>query len=158
MPRNRKPRYLNTADLKFRNGEPMILVEESCWIWQGARDKDGYGRIWNGVFAEVAHRYFWRLKNGKVPRGMELNHTCRRRSCCNPDHVEAVTKEQNLSELFADVEFSSEQINSITEALLDDIPVGQIAYDLGVSKFAILKVSKLITQREQLTLTPEVPF
>lgn len=150
--------HLNVTELRFFDGRPMFTIEEGCWIWQGAKDKDGYGRVRNGPISELAHRCFYKLKYGRIKRGKELDHTCRRRSCCNPDHMREVTREQNLAELFNEPVFSEEQIALITEAILDDVPLGQIAYDLGVSKWSIVKISKMIVQKEQLSLTINTPF
>jgi len=33
---------------------------------------------------------------GPVPDGLELDHLCRVRSCCNPDHLEPVTHKENI--------------------------------------------------------------
>jgi hypothetical protein len=43
-----------------------------------------------------AHRVLYRLVNGPIPIGAEIDHLCRNRSCVNPDHLEAVSHRENL--------------------------------------------------------------
>ena len=42
-----------------------------------------------------AHRVAYELVKGKIPAGLELDHLCRNRICCNPAHLEAVTGREN---------------------------------------------------------------
>jgi len=67
-----------------------------CWNWLLRITKAGYGIGWyNGKF-QYMHITLWEEKNGPVPDGLELDHTCRNRRCCNPDHVEPVTRAENV--------------------------------------------------------------
>ncbi len=60
------------------------------------------GRIGNkgyGTFGPIgAHRISFELANGKVPKGLVLDHICRVRHCVNPDHLRIVTRGQNVLE------------------------------------------------------------
>lgn len=44
----------------------------------------------------MAHRIAYELVRGQVPEGLVLDHLCRNRACCNPDHLEAVTNYVNV--------------------------------------------------------------
>lgn len=75
-------------------------VEESdgCWVWQGATS-NGYGVVGLGRRTDgtgKAHRVLYELLVGPVPPGMELDHLCRNRRCVNPDHLEPVTRQENI--------------------------------------------------------------
>lgn len=62
-----------------------------CWIFEGRRDDDGYGRV--GL--RKAHVVSWEQAKGPVPEGKFLDHLCKRRDCCAPHHLEPVTKSEN---------------------------------------------------------------
>jgi hypothetical protein len=66
-----------------------------CWIWQLAKDRDGYGQKKVGGRQVKAHRFFYEQKHGKIPDGLEPDHLCRVRACVNPDHLDPVTPTVN---------------------------------------------------------------
>ncbi len=43
-----------------------------------------------------AHRVVWLLNRGPIPEGLDLDHLCRNTRCCNPVHLEPVTRSENL--------------------------------------------------------------
>ncbi len=63
-----------------------------CWVWRGAHNRKGYA-VYSG---SLAHRAAYRLANGDVPDGCEIDHLCRNRGCVNPGHLEAVTHRVNI--------------------------------------------------------------
>jgi len=75
-----------------------------CWLWTKCTLPCGYGWMsvpdgWTGVLGrrqEAAHRVSYRLYKGDIPEGLEIDHLCRVRSCVNPDHLEAVTRRENV--------------------------------------------------------------
>jgi hypothetical protein len=69
-----------------------ITDVNGCWIWQGAKDSSGYGNVWWEGKNVGTHRAMY----GEIPNGLEIDHTCRNRACCNPAHLEAVTHVENV--------------------------------------------------------------
>jgi hypothetical protein len=73
-----------------------------CWLWLGDVDRKGYGEInlGTGVSGKrkrrAAHIVGYNLYRGPVLTGFELDHLCRNLLCVNPDHLEAVTHEENV--------------------------------------------------------------
>lgn len=70
--------------------------ETRCWIWTGAMRKGGYGCLTIDSVVIAAHRYFYERYKGPIPDGLEIDHLCRTPACVNPDHMEAVTKLENM--------------------------------------------------------------
>lgn len=66
-----------------------------CWIWNGGI-YEGYGRIAFMSGRWFAHRAAYIATKGNIPKGLELDHLCRVKHCVNPDHLEAVTHQENV--------------------------------------------------------------
>src|SRR5262249_22474979 len=67
-----------------------------CWIWGGHKNASGYGIISVGDKNHMAHRLSYELFNAPIPEGYEVDHLCKRPSCCCPNHLEAVTSLENM--------------------------------------------------------------
>jgi hypothetical protein len=71
-----------------------------CWIWCGAVDKLGYGRTMtcrNGKnVPALAHRVYYEQRFGGIPPNMDLHHRCETPACCNPDHLEPLTRTEHV--------------------------------------------------------------
>ena len=63
-----------------------------CWIWMGGLKTNGYGVSGD----RIAHRASYEAFKGQIPPGLEIDHLCRVRCCVNPEHLEAVTHQQNI--------------------------------------------------------------
>ncbi|MUN41494.1 HNH endonuclease signature motif containing protein [Actinomadura litoris] len=77
-----------------------IDADGPCWLWTGAKHRNGYGAInrgRRGLGTAVVHRFVWELLVGPVPEGMDLDHLCRVRECCNPDHLQPVSRPDNVA-------------------------------------------------------------
>lgn len=92
----------------YQNLEHRLIVNSvldpatECWVWIGARNKKGYGRInvrRNGKHCAVlAHAVAAEVFAGRVATpGFEHDHICKNRPCINPAHTEVVTKAVNLA-------------------------------------------------------------
>ena len=66
-----------------------------CHEWQGTKDRDGYGTITFRRAPRRASRVAMFLAGRPIPPGMVANHTCRNRSCVNPQHIEPLTATEN---------------------------------------------------------------
>lgn len=71
---------------------------DGCWLWKGATTTNGYGK-WQrgpGHRERASHRIvFEHYRDRPVGDGLQLDHLCRTRACCNPDHLEEVTPSEN---------------------------------------------------------------
>lgn len=70
-----------------------------CWLWTGYvqewKDGDGYEQTWFDGKLLRPHVVMYKYFKGEIPSGLDLDHLCRVRCCCNPDHLEPVSRSEN---------------------------------------------------------------
>ena len=66
-----------------------------CWLWYGARNRDGYGSLRLEQRTISAHVYVRGLLVGSTTDGLELHHTCETKCCVNPEHLEEVSRSEH---------------------------------------------------------------
>lgn len=69
-----------------------------CWEWQGYRLPLGYGQIGVRKKVVLTHRLAWELTHGPIPDGLVVRHKCDNPPCCNPDHLELGTQQDNVND------------------------------------------------------------
>lgn len=74
--------------------------DDECWLWQGSTGADGYGVMARTqesgkVKSWRAHRYAFIQTHGAINPELTIDHLCRVRNCCNPSHLEEVTRSVN---------------------------------------------------------------
>lgn len=81
-----------------------FTVGDGCWEWTGSLNDAGYGQIYSNKTRkpERGHRMLYELLVGPIPDGLTLDHLCRNRKCVRPDHLEPVTRGENVRRGAAD--------------------------------------------------------
>ncbi len=74
---------------------PEGIIGGDCELWEGATDTDGYGVMTAEGTQSGVHRLAYMALVGPIPDGLELDHLCRVRLCCNVKHLEPVTGAEN---------------------------------------------------------------
>lgn len=73
-----------------------LPTKQKCWFWQGDINYGGYGTVYINKTIYLVHRLTYEFyKKKKIKKDRVIDHLCRNRSCCNPDHLQAVTPERN---------------------------------------------------------------
>ena len=92
LPPSRRPPWGDLTLDVLRDGRS----DDECWEWRGSRDTSGYGAVTLDGKRSKVHRVSYELAYGLIPEGLQIDHLCRVRACCNPAHLEAVTASENV--------------------------------------------------------------
>jgi len=71
-----------------------------CWTHRLGVSSCGYGQIMFNGKAWLGHRYSYWIHNGKpeMEKGWVVAHKCDNKECCNPEHLEYITHDQNCKD------------------------------------------------------------
>jgi hypothetical protein len=96
---NPPSRVLETATEANARFDASIQVADSgCWEWIRTRNREGYGHFAYNYQTIRAHRWSYERAYGPVPDGLVVGHKCDNKPCVNPDHLEAITVQQNTQD------------------------------------------------------------
>lgn len=71
----------------------------TCLIWTGAVRDSGYGAMWDGARVVRPHRWAYEREHGPIPAGVDIDHICGNRACCETTHLRVATRKQNMENL-----------------------------------------------------------
>jgi predicted XRE-type DNA-binding protein len=81
-----------------RTFDEQVAQTDGCWLWQGVRTWNGYGRFYlrdRGKHVG-AHRYAWERANRPLLPGEIVRHHCDTPLCVRPDHLAVGSQGDNL--------------------------------------------------------------
>lgn len=73
-----------------------LFEGEPCWEWQGCKSVYGHGRVSVGQGSAMVHRITFMAKVGPIASNLDVHHKCENPSCCNPAHLEALTRKEHI--------------------------------------------------------------
>lgn len=141
------------AEIRARLEKSCEAVPNTgCWLWTGATNEKGYGKLYLHGKMVRAHRVSYQEYNGPIPEGMLVLHKCDTPSCINPLHLKVGTLSENAKDAIkAGVtnvphpqgskhpksKFTPEQVANIRK---DPRSNPQIAKDYGVVQSTIWEI------------------
>lgn len=72
-------------------------ADNDCWNWTAYINTGGYGMFGlENAKTILAHRWMYAYMYGNLTPGKFIDHLCSNRRCVNPDHLEEVTRQENI--------------------------------------------------------------
>lgn len=120
--------------------KPIVAVVDEvsgCWVLEGRKDTNGYGRIQRGDDTFSVHRLTFEALIGPIPDGLVLDHVVYQNpACVNPWHVEPVPQVVNVQRGGL-TKLTAEQVLEIRAIPRGAITIKKIAERYGVSPSTI---------------------
>ena len=85
-----------SSDILYILNRIKVNPDTGCWEWTLKLTERGYARCCRRGEKSRAHRLAYETFIGPIPEGLQVDHLCHVRHCCNPEHLEAVTNRENV--------------------------------------------------------------
>lgn len=145
-----------------------IKSDVDCWEWTNSKDEKGYGLFSIGRKTFRAHRIAYELKNGKIPKGMLVCHTCDNPSCVNPNHLfigtnldnckDKILKERAMyvcGELQGHSKITDLQVEEIRKMRVDGIKLKDIAEKFGITETTVSDITNYKSRKRVTNYYPK---
>lgn len=84
------------ANFGFCKHKIIPRPKDDCISYKNV-GRDGYSNITFKGYTMPRHRLAYIAAFGRIKVGYEIDHLCKNRSCINPNHLEQVTPQENVS-------------------------------------------------------------
>lgn len=125
---------------------PTGLGDDECWEWMGCRKDTGYGQLTSGMRRHAAHRVALQLSGVRIPKGMNVLHSCDNPPCVNPRHLRVGTQAENSMDVAIRSrsgvrKLSDDDVREI-RSLRGKMTISEIARRFGVGKSQVARIHK----------------
>ncbi|HXI19336.1 MAG TPA: HNH endonuclease [Chloroflexota bacterium] len=76
----------------------LLIANEGCWEWVGAKNSKGYGSINSGGGSTSTHRLAYQEFVGPIPDDLCVLHKCDNPPCWRPSHLFVGTRLDNAKD------------------------------------------------------------
>lgn len=108
-----------------------------CWLWTGNTQNNGYGQLWPH---RLVHRFAYELLRGPIAPGLVIDHLCRVRSCCNPDHLDACEPKVNSRRSPLVAKLNEDDVRTVHALRANGASSAVIADAVGVCPWTIREI------------------
>lgn len=88
------------AEYVAHRRKPMFVRDGDCLVWQGRRNKNGYGQVTVGGYGFGVHRLVYIATHGGEEPPV-VRHTCDNPPCAEPTHLLGGTRLDNYRDMVA---------------------------------------------------------
>lgn len=135
---------------------------KECWVWEGPRDKKGYGRTSRN---RLAHRWIYKTFVSAFREDLCVLHKCDNPACIRLSHLYQGTHKDNARDrqirgrnrgalqpgaLNRNARFTQKKVDEIREMLKNGMTAYEIAKKVGCSKRTISMIRDSKTWRHHL--------
>lgn len=151
-------RYIDADTVADVLRAKTVLSVTGCLEWTAARISTGYGAFsFRGVFM-LAHRAAYESSIGPIPDGMVVRHRCDNPRCCNPEHLQLGTDQDNKDDCVSKKRhYFGERHHwaKLTESQVHEIRASEsrnkdIAIKFGIDPSAVSLIKRNINWRAAL--------
>lgn len=139
-----------------RRFEAKFRKTKGCWLWRGAKHKQGYGKIVVYKRIELAHRVAYVLYKRKLRRGDCVLHRCDVVECVRPSHLFRGTQLDNMrdrqeklrqahGERNGTAKFTWDEVRDVRRRYADGEMMADLAREYRVCHDTISKMVRCVT-------------
>lgn len=138
-----QPEHESEAKAYVQNNSNKVMVEnKEHWIWKlKGRVRGYYGEASFKSKRYLAHKFSWRAFNGcrKVPKGMQILHSCKFKDCVNPGCLTMGDAKQNAADKIRDGTHHRGVRNPMAKLTKEQVLEIRGKYAKGASQAALAK-------------------
>ena len=136
---------------KVNRAGPIIQEKlDACWIWEGGKQLNGYGRFFTPRPEHrtyLAHRFSWILAHGNILENSYVLHRCDNPPCVRPTHLFLGSQADNRIDCMLKIrnpnrKLSPENVREIRQLLSFKVSQQSIADKFGVTQVCISHIHR----------------